>query len=517
MIPPSALGLSAAKFPRWRKDQPEAITAISQAPTKYVGIVAPTGFGKSLMILGHALKTRERTCILTSTKALSDQYLSDFADHILDIRGQSNYDCEIALVSVADAPCHGGFRCELRDSGCYHFDLKRAAATAPLVSTNYQFWLHSMKETVGLGLFDRVILDESHNVLGELSKFLSTRISSRESRTHLSSSPGKDWVTWASGQNMWLTSRLAAVKKSKLPKAERYREIAAIRALKRKLGLLARADSDGWIMSEGGYRGEWNWECIHPGRYASKLLFQRAEKFLLTSASIRPRTFQDLYISPAKITFREYPSTFPISRRPIYYYGAIAYSAESTEHEINYLVAMMDQWIGARLDRKGIIHSVSYERAGMFKRLSKHGHLMIVHGKDEISGAVAAFKRAKAPRILVSPSITEGHSFAYRDAEYVIVPKIPFADTRTEIHRARVKTDRTYGMLETAVAVRQMFGRAMRAEDDQCEGLILDKQFEWLHRSFRRLFPPDFNESIKHLRYLPASPPRLVAPKISGK
>ena len=110
MIPsPAALGLSRRKFDSWRVHQPIAIRTISESRTKFTGIVAPTGFGKSLMILGHALHSKERVCVLTSTKALQDQYVRDFGPAILDIRGQANYDCEIALVTVADAPCHGAF------------------------------------------------------------------------------------------------------------------------------------------------------------------------------------------------------------------------------------------------------------------------------------------------------------------------------------------------------------------------------------------------------------------------
>lgn len=514
LIPaPALLGLPPDKFPEWRRNQDAAILFIKNSATKFTGVLAPTGFGKSAMVMGHALWTGERTCILTSTKALQDQYQEDFGDLLLDIRGQNNYDCEIAMVTAAEGPCHGGMKCELKADGCRPFDLKRLALEAPIVSTNYQFWMHTMRERVGLGHFDRVIMDESHNIGSELAKFLSTRISGREFSEHLSKPPDKDWISWAGVQSARVTGRMIDLRTSKMPPTQRYKQASALKDLKRRLSLLAHAHADGWIMSSDDYRG-FTWDCIHPGRYASKLLFQRADKFLLTSASIRPKTFSGLYITPTKVTFKEYPSTFPVARRPIYYYGAIAYSFESTEHEINYLVAVMDQWISRRLDRKGIIHSVSYERAIMFKSLSKHGHLMMTHGKDELTPVVKEFKAAKHPRILVSPAIVEGHSFPYREAEWAMVPKIPFADTKTDIFKARAKTDRSHGMLETCVAIRQMLGRSMRAEDDQSEGIILDKQFEWLYRSYKRLFPQDFIESVKMVATLPAPPPSLVLKNI---
>lgn len=513
MIPlPAALGLSRKKFPAWRHHQPSAIRTIGESRTKFTGIVAPTGFGKSLVILGHALHSKERVCILTSTRALQKQYESDFGGMVLSIMGQRNYDCEIAMVTVADAPCHGGYPCELKKSGCLPFDLKRAALDVPIVLTNYQYWLHSMRETVGLGEFDRVIMDESHSLMAELAIFLSTHITRREFSEYLTSPPKKNWINWARLQNLNLAQTLKSLKRSK--SHDRFKEIAAIRVLKRKLALLAGADKEGWVLSPGGYNGNMVWDCIQPGRYASGLLFKRSEKFLLTSASIRPRTFQSLFISPKKITFKEYPSTFPVARRPVYVMPAIAYSARSSREDIDYLIAIMDQFIDRRQDRKGIIPSVSYERAKLIKSMSKFGARMFIHERDELPAVVKEFQAAGPGAILVSPSIVEGHSFAYRDAEYTIIPKIPFADTRSPIHRARTSLDRTYGMLETCVAVRQMSGRAMRADDDQNETLILDRQFLWLHRTYKRFFPPDFNESIKILRYLPAPLPSLASQKL---
>lgn len=508
MIPsPASLGLPKKKFPEWRHHQPDAIRTIGESRTKYTGIVAPTGFGKSLMILGHALHSKERVCILTSTRALQKQYEEDFGPKVLSIMGQKNYDCEIALVTVADAPCHGGYPCELRKSGCLPFDLKRAALDEPIILTNYQYWLHSMREKVGLGEFDRVIMDESHNIMGELAKFLSTHIQGREIRDHLTGPPKKDWISWAGLQNIHLGETVKSLRRSK--SHDRFKQIAELKVLKRKLALLAGADKEGWVLSPGHYYGDMTWECIQPGRYASGLLFKRANKFLLTSASIRPRTFQSLFISPKKVTFREYPSTFPVKRRPVYIFPAIAYSSSSTEADLAYLVAVMDQIIERRRDRKGIIHSVSYDRAKLFKSLSKFGASMFVHERDELPAVVKEFRAAKPGAILVSPSIIEGHSFPFRDAEFTLIPKTPFQDTRSLIHRARTSIDRTYGMLETCVAVRQMAGRAMRDDADQNETFILDKQFEWLHRTYRKFFPLDFNESIHHLRYLPAPPPRL--------
>ena len=64
-------------------------------------------------------------------------------------------------------------------------------------------------------------------------------------------------------------------------------------------------------------------------------------------------------------------------------------------------------------------------------------------------------------------------------------------------------------MLDTCVTLHQMTGRGMRAEDDHCVTLIPDRNFEWLHRGFRRLFPADFNEAVRRVSYAPDPLPKL--------
>jgi len=510
---PPQLGLDPDKFPAWRAHQDTGIITIHEAPTKFVGILAPTGFGKSAMIVGHALWSGKRVLIVTANRGLMAQYEADFGPMLAVIKGQSNYNCEIAMVTVDHAPCHAGQLCELKQAGCTFFGAtgaKQMAKDAQLVLTNYQFLFHSMKEIEGIGHFDLVCYDEAHQAPRELSKFLSIGISRRESRDILRSSPDDDWNIWAQGHLSIVTRQLRTLKKKKGRSPQLIQEVHQYRGLRRKLATLARAHTDRWVMTPGRFEGEMNWDCIRPAGYAKFYMWKRADKFLLTSASVRPHLFPALGVKADLTTWREFPSTIPVERRPVYYYPVIKYHAYSSAEEIRYLIAVMDQIIERRRDRKGTINSVSYERAAMFKANSKFGRYMITHSNaDELPGAIAKFAAAKAPAILVSPSISEGYNFAYSAAEYTIIPKVPFSDTRSPIHKARAKTDRHYGILETCVEIRQSVGRIVRADDDQGEAFILDEQFGWVYRQHRRFFPADFIAAVKPIQYLPAPPRRL--------
>jgi len=514
------LGMPAS-FPVWRRNQDGAIQFIKECPTKYAGVLAPTGFGKSAMNVGYALWSGLRILILTANKGLQDQYVSDFKELLHDIRGQANYDCSKALVTVAEASCHAGFKCELKSDGCDYFDRKRLAQdpTTRIILSNYQFYFHSMREREGLGHFDLVIADEAHNILSELSKFLAISISGTETRQFLNkSTPPDDWTSWAGTHLATITKELEALKRSRTYTPAHFRLVHQYKTLKRRLTTLARSTPQGWLMQPGKYPGEFAWNSIWPGLYAKYYLFKRSDRFLLTSASIRPELFKSLHIAPDKYTFREYPSSIPVSRRPIYYYPCIKYAFDSDASEIKFLLATMDSIITRRLDRKGVIHSVSYDRAEMIRAESKYGHLMITHrNSQELPGAIKAFKAAGPGTILISPAIAEGFNFPYRDAEYAIMPKVPFADQRSPIHQARARGNRTYGMFEVCVAIRQALGRHVRADDDQGESFILDESFGWLLRSYRKYFPADFLESVKQVAYLQPPPPALVLPKKLSK
>lgn len=518
ILPPPALLGMPPQFPTWRKHQDSAILAMRACTTKFMGILAPTGFGKSAMAMGHALWTGQRTLILTANKGLQDQYLDDFRDLLVDIRGQGNYDCQKALVTVAEGACHAGFKCDLKQDGCEHFDIKRLASdpSTRIVLSNYQYLFHSMREREGLGPFDMVVCDEAHNIIPELSKFLAITITGTETRQFLNKSePPTDWTSWAGNHLGKVTKELESLRRSRSHDPAHFRLIHQYKSLKRRLTTLARSTPEGWLMSPGRFRGEFAWNCIWPGLYAKYYLFKRSERFLLTSASVRPEIFRSLHIAPTKYTFIEYPSPIPVSRRPVHFLPCIKYTFDSDTHEIAYLLSMMDRTTQARLDRKGIIHSVSYERSELIRRESKFGHLMISHtNSSELPAAIRRFRESPPPALLISPAIAEGFNFPFSDAEYAMLPKVPFADHRSPIHKARSRGNRTYGMLEVCTAIRQALGRHVRAQMDQGESFIFDESFEWLLRSYRRFFPRDFLESVNRIHYLPTPPPPLVVPKI---
>ena len=75
--PPYALGLPS-HFTEWRPGQEYGLTLILDAPTRFVAINAPTGFGKSLDYMAAGVLHGGRTVVLTANKNLMDQLNGEY-------------------------------------------------------------------------------------------------------------------------------------------------------------------------------------------------------------------------------------------------------------------------------------------------------------------------------------------------------------------------------------------------------------------------------------------------------
>ena len=169
----------------------------------------------------------------------------------------------------------------------------------------------------------------------------------------------------------------------------------------------------------------------------------------------------------------------------------------------------MDQIIEKRLDRKGLIHTVSYDRAQYIYQHSRFAKHMLMHDRGRSQDAVEAFRALPAPTILLSPAVSTGVDFPYQDCLYQIIGKIPFPDTRASLLAARCKADPGYHSHLAADELVQMTGRPMRAADDYCETFIIDDQASWFVWRGKKegLFPQWWLEAYRQKDQFPVPLP----------
>lgn len=506
--PPSTFGLP---FPSWRPGQAEAIEGALAAPTRFVAIQAPTGSGKSAIAAAIA-QLSTRSVILTATKGLQDQYAAMGIPEMADIRGAQNYECLAArdqfrrsfpgrrIVGCDEGPCLVGVCCTRRGGGCCYFDTLQAATRANVVTTNYAYWLSG--DPAKLQQRHTALLDEAHAVPEALVNAAAIEISQAQMGTALphEGATAEMWRAWAAGY-----LPVAHTRAEQGPVRERHRW----KRLATDLATISTLHHDHWA---------WEWPTAHSARFApispallAERLFQGLNQVVFLSATLTPHTLMALGILPKAVTWITLPSPFPVVHRPIIVYkpaGRVDYRMDSEKERI--WLDVIDTLLADRADRKGLLHTVSYRRQDLLATMSRHADRMIVprHAR-QLAQAVADFRRAGPGTILVSPALGTGYNFAYGDAEYQIIAKVPFPDTRSPILQARLACRPSYRDELTAQALVQMAGRIVRAADDRGETIITDAHAAWFLTKHQHALAAWFVEAVRLTSDLPAPLPRL--------
>ena len=469
--------------------------------------------GKSVTCVSSAILEAKRAIYLTSSKGLQTQLHDDFSEcGMIDMRGRQNYQCIKGNIS-----CSEGRILECRDAGCPYNASRNEFIDANLASTNYAYYLSSVIHSEGVGDCGMLILDEAHAAVQELCNAIEIRLDHNRSNyiyNQLSSRPphgGKisEWRTWA---------------KFLLPKAQRFlkdlkqggpnKQLSQVDQFVLTISRIASVSED-WILDESN-EVETLISPLWPTAYASTYLFRDIPRIILASATLVPKTLSLLGIEEKDSVFLSQDHTFSPDRCPLYLFGACRVDYKMSPGQWQETMARIDNMIiGRRLDRKGIIHTTSYDYQSRILRDSEHSGIMIApKSARETQAAIEEFRDSPSPRILVSPSITTGYDFPYDQCEYQILLKIPFIDSRSPVMKARSEADKEYLPYLVAQTLVQTCGRPMRAPDDRCENFLMDQHADWFlsknpKKGYRHLVPSWFVRQIRYCDGPPQPPPPL--------
>ena len=498
---PSPVELGAPEpFHSWREGQEEALAEALATDKRFVALSLPTGAGKTLIYMIMALMEEGRTAVVTSTKALQQQLQGDF-NFLRDIRGKNNYPClELGeggehydpraprMDRNCDAgPCLDDFQCVHRDKGCSYFDAYRSALKSKIPLTNYSYWMSSYYYSEGLGEFDQLVLDEAHKADGELAGFFHTELAPTDlALTRFTRPTTLDPLEW----RKWAKNGIEAIPKKGVPAIEKF---------KTKLSRVKGMDSS-WVVDEQD--GMFTFDPRTPRKLASHL-FAGIDKVILVSATVRPKTCDLLGIDSDDLLFYEADSLFPASNRKLVHIPTIRVNYKTTPSELRVWVARIDQIVDRRKDRKGILHTVSYKRARFFAEHSRHKDILITHGSRDTAQKIKKFKKASAPRLLVSPATTTGYDFPGDQVRYQILGKIAFPDNRSKIMQARCEDDKELTNYLAMQELVQSCGRGVRSEDDWCENFIVDDNWVWFKNAAKKFAPSWFIRACGSARTVP--------------
>lgn len=513
-LTPADIGLPS-KFVSWRPGQWSAIDTSLSTDKRFLANCAPTGFGKTGYYVAVALLGGGRTVALTSTKALQDQAYGDFsACGMADMRGRQNYNC----VQMSDGTCSDGRIAGCRDAGCPYRAYNEDFLRSRLALTNYSYFFSSTMNAEGVGDYDTLVLDEAHNAVQELSNALEIHLNhdTYEIVYHWLGYPPRNtnisqYRTWAK----WLLPKA----QTKFKEFKESNNIRYLRLMDSFILCITRISdvAEDWILDESN-SSEALFAPLWPTDHAHPLLFRDTPHLILTSATLVPKTLELLNISQEQSLFLSQNYNFDVRRCPVYLYGSHRIDNKTSEGQFAQTIGDMDNIISGRLDRKGLIHPVSYDRQEQILQQSNYRGLMITPRKSsELKRALEEFRASEPPRLFLAPAITTGYDFPGPEAEYQFIFKVPFIDQRPPIMAARNAADKEYLPYLTAQTLTQTAGRIMRGPNDQGETFILDAHANWFTKGrdykgrggYRHLFPAWFLRQLKYSAGVPIPPPPL--------
>ncbi|MCH8999473.1 MAG: hypothetical protein IID48_14595, partial [Proteobacteria bacterium] len=162
-----------------------------------------------------------------------------------------------------------------------------------------------------------------------------------------------------------------------------------IRQLVAKVGKIAGA-RDEWVPEYE--KGVMMFTPIDP-RIHNQALFRNVPKILVMSAVMTPRAADELGIPNP--TWIQSQSPFDPAKAPFTHIKTVRVDHKWTEAMRMEWVATIDNILRTRRDRKGIIHTGSYDRAEIIKANSRFSDQMLLNTPRNITEVVNRFKRSK--------------------------------------------------------------------------------------------------------------------------
>lgn len=424
------------------------------------------------------------------------------------VKGQNNFPCILVngRLNADEGQCHDGIPCAVREQCPYRVQLKKAL-DAKLVITNYAYWLAQTNFSSGLGDFGLMVCDEGHSCFGAMENYLTIFLSRLDIRA-----VGIDFPESADQWNVWqswaeVSAPIAADAVNKIEQdikqfrsrnqivpshvSRSYRTANSVYARLKRLSSV----SEEWVIQKTyhGYRFVPKWVSNY-----SQHLFHDIPKVVLMSAILSHRSADYLGVpSNGSRAWIEMDSHFPPENTPIWHIPTARINYRTDDFGSTIWCSRIDQIIQRRLDRKGIVFTVSYERAKMLLSRSRFKDIMFTHSTGDVVQVVEKFKKAPAPAVLVSPSVTTGWDFAGDTCRYIVVGKIPYGDTKDPVTAARHQDDKdwtSYLAMETLI---QEAGRGTRSADDKCEVLAIDDSIRWFIKLYGRFAPKWFLSRYK--------------------
>ena len=504
---------------------------------KNIILEAGTGIGKSAIATTLA-NMYDDSYILTMTKQLQKQYLDDFGEMLVEIKGKGNYKCNYK------GNCDFCIRAEYniaRCSDCDYLIAFRKAKKSKNVITNYDFMYRVGVDNQMLDPRQLLILDEAHNLERKMlmlsshllnREYISTKfgidifealMKGEKSYNHIKSESDY-WIDVckklmkACGENIEKIGGKGKEVQVTLDEFEsnpsKYSSIDYIEKqilesdLKEfnsiKLGLESKdliidvPDFKSIKKNKMDISAEFKPYSVSDATQ-NLLSFGETRIFLTGTLGDMKKFCQWNNINPDTTYYIYEKSPFDVSNRPIYrdFVGNMSGSRRNVPNWKNKrAISKIKQLIGKYPNQKGVIHTSSNEQAFWIMDNLKEYNLLFVGGESR-NEVLKEFNESKDDAILIGASIKDGVDLKGDLCRFQIVFKVPYPQLNEQV-KYRKSLDPSWYYYQAVMAIMQAYGRGIRDKDDYCDMYIIDSNFKKLFDYNYNFFNEYFTEALKN-------------------
>jgi ATP-dependent DNA helicase DinG len=535
-----------------RKEQTECIEFIDSEyrknkENKFFLLNLPVGTGKShlaLMIADWYLKNVHggaKVDVITNSKILQDQYSNTY-ESINDLKGKENYSCSQYACSCAQGAEFNRLNKTSCES-CPHSGAREGFISGKISLTNfYLYILYAlyMPKSLEVRGANVLIVDEAHEFDDVMSDFITIKITEtlvkrlkfsnedeiiKKLKKVTSITSYIEFLSYLQGE---VASTIADIEKSlgsqrRNPKMDKrdnklsklfgtknadtklMQVITDLLQYQSKIEIFLKEYKDNpnnWVLesnyNEKTKQKELSLEPIWAFDYLDKYVFSNYDMVFLMSGTILDKNLfcQLNGLDVTKAVYYSIDSPFPVQNRPIFYMPLGKMSYTKKEETFKQYVPYIQKILNKYPDKKGIVHTNSFELASWFSRDVKDPRL-VYHDSSNKDEVLQEHFGTEKPTVLVSPSMDTGVSFDDDKARFQVIAKIPYPSLGSQKNKLRQKNNPEWYSWKTVSGLIQMSGRAVRSNQDFADTIIIDGSFSDLLRHSGHLFPHWFQEAIK--------------------
>lgn len=244
---------------------------------------------------------------------------------------------------------------------------------------------------------------------------------------------------------------------------------------------------------------DFNWTPVYIGDRLQKDVWSRANKILLSTATVPNRSNPAEWLDRIGLTGDEYKRTvesvaspFPVENRPVYTKNAVtslnSYNWDKHVSKIQGNIRRLSQ--RRHRGQKGLVHVSSYSKADdLHDSLSD---IAICHQVNDDADDIRYRWQSGDKDVLISPSMRQGVDLPDDKCRWQALAKVPWRPIEGRTKELMHEEGESWYKDCAAREIAQASGRAVRHRDDWAVFHILDGKFHKL----RSHFPNWFSEAV---------------------